>query len=312
MLKTNSGYTIQKLEHLSDNASSVVYYTAAISSEAIIELYKKLDRKAEGKVAVKLSTGERGGSYYLDPNLIKELVQSVNGTIVECNTAYGGSRAETSVHRQVAEEHGFTAIADVDIMDADGEIAIPVTGGTRMTQNFVGKNFKNYDFVMVLTHFKGHAMAGFGGSLKNISIGIASSHGKGVIHSGGKDTGGVNWGTPQDEFTEAMAEAAKAVSDYEDGGSKMLYINVMNNLSVDCDCDSHPAVPTMKNIGMLASLDPVALDQACVDLVYAVPDSADLTERMESRRGIHILEHAAAIGLGSRNYRLIDIEQVQH
>lgn len=290
----------------SESAVSAVYMTADISSAGLMKIYEALGREATGKVAVKLSTGEAGGTYYLSPDLIKELVQSVNGTIIECNTAYGGSRASTALHMQVAKDHGFTAIADVDIMDADGDISIPVAGGTHLTEDHVGANLANYDFVLVLSHFKGHAMAGFGGALKNISIGIASSQGKSLIHSAGKATTGFGAGTPQDDFTESMAEAAKAVADYE--GENILYINVMNNLSVDCDCDSSPAKPTMADIGILASLNPVALDQACVDLVYAAPDGQDLINRMESLSGIHILEHAEKIGLGSREYELISID----
>ncbi|MCC6453627.1 MAG: DUF362 domain-containing protein [Caldilineaceae bacterium] len=283
----------------------VVYMTTEITSEALMAIYAALGRPATGHVAFKISTGERGGNYYLSPDLIKDLVQSVDGTIVECNTAYGGSRADTESHRQVAQEHGFTAIADVDIMDAEGAISLPVANGKHLTEDVVGANFGNYDFVVVLSHFKGHAMAGFGGAIKNMSIGIASSMGKSLIHSAGTATTGFGMGTPQDDFLESMAEAAKAVADYE--GDHILYINVMNHLSVDCDCDSHPATPTMADIGILASLDPVALDKACVDLVYAAPDGADLIERMESRNGIHALDHAAEIGLGSQTYELTAI-----
>lgn len=286
---------------------SKVYFLESITSENLIKAYKALGREAKGKVAVKLSTGEKGNKYFLDPQLIAPLVKMVNGTIVECNTAYGGARATTDSHRKVAEEHGFASIADVDIMDADGEISLPVKGGKRLKENYVGRNLKNYDFVVVLTHFKGHPMAGFGGALKNISIGIASSSGKVLIHSGG--TSRKEWGNPsQEAFTESMAEAAKSVIDYE--GDNILYISVMNNLSVDCDCVSTPAAPKMKNVGILASLDPVALDQACVDLVFNSPDDGnkDLVERITSRRGTHILYHAALIGAGSRNYQLIDLD----
>jgi len=304
---TNGGYEIalSSLEHEDESAPSV-YYTSDISSDALTGIYSALGREATGKVAVKLSTGEAGDTYYLDPNLIKRLVQNVSGTIVECNTAYGGSRSGTAMHLQVAKDHGFTDIANVDIMDADGSMSIPVTGGRHLTEDLVGANLANYDFVMVLSHFKGHSMAGFGGALKNISIGIGSAKGKALIHGAGDAS--KMWNANQDDFTESMAEAAKAVSDYEGNGSKMLYISVMNNLSVDCDCDSSPAAPTMKDIGILASTDPVALDQACVDLVHAAPDGRDLIARMESRNGIHILEHAEEIGLGSRNYRLVNID----
>ncbi|HWT73603.1 MAG TPA: DUF362 domain-containing protein [Mobilitalea sp.] len=288
------------------NSASTVYMTTDISSSGMMKIYEALGKVPKGNVAVKLSTGEAGDTYYLSPDLIKELVQTVNGTIVECNTAYGGSRSNTAMHMQVAEDHGFTKIADVDIMDAEGSMSIPVTGGEHLKEDLVGAHLADYDFVVVLSHFKGHAMAGFGGALKNISIGIGSSEGKSLIHSAGTARTGIGMGTNQDDFLESMAEAAKAVSDYENGN--MLYINVMNNLSVDCDCDSSPAAPTMADIGILASLDPVALDQACVDLVNAAPDGADLVERMESRNGPHILDYAAQIGLGSQKYKLVSID----
>lgn len=285
-----------------------VFFTKNITPEGLMAIYNKLGREAEGKVAVKLSTGEAGNTHYLSPELIKDLVQKVNGTIVECNTAYGGSRSATAMHKQVAEDHGFTKIAKVDIMDEEGEVALPVTGGKRLKEDFVGSHFKNYDFVLVLTHFKGHAMGGFGGAIKNISIGIASSRGKALIHAAGDYKSKNIWATDQDSFLESMAEAAKAVSDSLDGGKKIMYISVMNHLSVDCDCDGNPAKPDMHDIGILGSLDPVALDQACVDLVYKAPDGGSLIKRMESRHGIHTLEHAAEIGLGSREYNFVSID----
>lgn len=282
----------------------VVYMTADISSEGLIAVYETLEASPTGNIAVKLSTGEPG-SNYLRTDLIGDLVQSFEDpTIVECNTAYGGSRANTAMHYQVAEDHGYTAIADVDIMDENGSMTLPVTGGSNLTENYVGANFANYDYYVVLSHFKGHSMAGYGGAIKNISIGIASSEGKSHIHSGG--TGGSMWGGDQDAFLESMAEAGKSVVDYLDGN--ILYINVMNRLSVDCDCDGNPAEPDMHDIGILASYDPVALDQACIDLVYAAEDGASLVERIESRNGLHTLEHAEAIGLGSRTYELVSID----
>ena len=281
-----------------------VFMTKEINPAGLMAVYEALGRTPSGKVAVKLSTGEAGNAYYLSPDLIKELVKRVDGTIVECNTAYGGSRSSTAMHRQVAKDHGFTAIAEVDIMDADGEIILPVVGGRNLQENFVGANFENYDFYVVLSHFKGHAMGGFGGAVKNISIGIASSGGKGWIHTAGK-TKSTMMGGKQDPFLESMAEAAKSVSDRMGNGERMLYINVMNHLSVDCDCDGNPAAPDMHDIGILASLDPVALDQACVDLVYAAPDGKSLVERMESRNGMHTLAHAEEIGLGSRQYEMV-------
>ena len=286
-----------------------VYFTRAITPEALVRLYQALGREAEGKVAVKLSTGEPGGHNFLRPDLIADLVRKLDGTIVECNTAYGGGRASTADHLKAAEAHGFTAIAPVDIMDAEGETALPVSGGRHLKEDFVGSHLTDYDFVVVLSHFKGHAMGGFGGAVKNISIGIASSAGKAWIHTAGKSKTDL-WNNlpPQDDFLESMAEAAKAVADH--CGERIFYISVMNNLSVDCDCSAHPEAPQMGDIGMLASLDPVALDQACVDLVYASPDpgKVHLIERMESRHGIHTLEPAEAIGLGSRTYELIDMD----
>lgn len=289
-------------------AGSPVFFTKDISPAGMMAIYNKLGREAEGKVAVKLSTGEAGNTHYLSPALIGELVKKVNGTIVECNTAYGGSRARTALHRQVIEDHGFNAIAPVDIMDEEGEISLPVANGKHLKEDVVGSHFKDYDFVLVLTHFKGHAMAGLGGAIKNISIGIASSRGKVIIHTAGtKDTGSI-WYDKQDDFLESMAEAAKAISDSLGGGRRIMYISVMNHLSVDCDCDGNPSKPDMHDIGILGSLDPVALDQACVDLVYKAPDGKSLIKRMESRHGIHTVEYAEQIGLGSRSYDLISID----
>lgn len=287
--------------------SPAVYMTKDISPEGLMAVYEALGRRADGNVAVKISTGEPG-SHYLDANLIRNLVQTVDGTIVECNTAYGGSRASTAYHMQLAADHGYTDIADVDIMDADGSVSIPVDGGIRLTENLVGESYQNYDFFIILSHFKGHRMGGFGGAIKNMSVGIASASGKCLIHSAGASTTDrLLDSTPQDDFLEAMAEAAKSVAD--DKGENILYINVMNHLSVDCDCIAYGAEPSMEDIGILASLDPVALDQACVDLVYGAPDGADLIERMESRNAIHALEHADSIGFGSREYELVTIDE---
>ena len=282
-----------------------VYMTTDISADGLMAVYEALGASPSGDIAVKLSTGEPG-SNYLRTDLIGDLVQSFdNPTIVECNTAYGGQRANTAMHYQVAEDHGYTAIANVDIMHENGSMTLPVTGGSNLTENYVGANFANYDYYVVLSHFKGHSMAGYGGAIKNISIGIASSEGKAHIHSGG--TGGSIWGGDQDAFLESMAEAGKSVVDYLDGN--ILYINVMNRLSVDCDCDGSPAEPDMHDIGILASFDPVALDQACVDLVYSAEDGASLIQRIESRNGLHTLEHAEEIGLGSRTYELVSIDE---
>lgn len=289
---------------VSGEGSSKVYMTTDISSEGLLAVYDALDAHPQGNIAVKLSTGEPG-SNYLRTDLIGALVQSFDDpTIVECNTAYGGSRSNTAMHYQVAEDHGYTAIADVDIMDENGSMTLPVTGGKNLTENYVGANFANYDYFVVLSHFKGHAMAGFGGAIKNISIGIASAEGKAHIHTGG--AGGSMWSGEQDAFLESMAEAGKSVVDALDGN--ILYINVMNRLSVDCDCDGNPAEPDMHDIGILASFDPVALDQACIDLVYSAEDGASLVQRIESRNGLHTLEHAETIGLGSRSYELVSID----
>lgn len=298
------------LEHRTENSEApVVYMTADISPEGLMAAYEALGRTPFGKVAVKLHTGEGENSNYLRPDFIKELVQTVNGTIVECNTAYGGSRANTALHKQVIKDRGFLEIADVDIMDENGGVEIPVTGGVRLKTNEVGADFVNYDFFVVLSHFKGHQMGGFGGALKNMSIGIASSEGKSLIHTAGAQRTGIGFNTPVDDFTESMAEAAKSVSDYLDNGNNILYINVMNNISVDCDCVANPAEPDMHDIGILASLDPVALDQACVDFIYTAPDSASVIRRIESRNGVHILEHAEEIGFGSREYQLVRIDE---
>lgn len=302
------GMLMSSFSALAEDApeTPIVYMTADISPAGLMAVYQALEREAEGEhVAVKISTGETG-SNYLRVELIGDFVKSVNGTIVECNTAYGGQRASTAMHYQLAADHGYTAIADVDIMDEDGSMTLPITHGTVLTENYVGAHLANYDFLVVLSHFKGHAMAGFGGALKNLSIGCASSEGKAWIHSGG--TGGNMWSGEQDAFLEAMAEAACSVVDYFGNGERALYINVMNRLSVDCDCDGNPSEPDMHDIGILASLDPVALDQACVDLVYAAEDGASLIRRMESRNGLHILEHAEEIGFSSRSYELVNLD----
>ena len=284
---------------------STVYFTSDISSRGLMNIYNSLQFEPQGNVAVKLSTGEAGGNYYLSPDLIKELVQSVNGTIVECNTAYGGSRSSTAAHKRVAEEHGFTRIANVDILDEEGSVNLDVPNGKHLEYDMVGSHYQNYDSVIVLSHFKGHAMAGLGGAVKNISIGFASSNGKSLIHSAGTRTSGFG-GASQDDFLESMAEAASAVA--ADKGDNIVYISVMNNLSVDCDCDSNPAEPDMHDIGILASTDPVALDKACVDLVYEAEDGESLVQRMESRNGVHTLEYGAEIGLGNLNYEIVNID----
>ncbi len=284
-----------------------VFFTKEITPEALMRIYQSLGRKAEGQnVAVKVTTGEPGGHNFLKPAFMRDFVQSVKGTIIECNTAYGGPRSTTEDHLKAARDHGFMDIANVDIMDADGDVELPVRNGKRIKNDLVGSHYLNYDFTVILSHFKGHAMAGFGGAIKNMAIGIASSRGKTLIHSGGTST--TDWGNPaQEEWLEAMTEAAGAVADH--AGEKILYISVMNRLSVDCDCASSPEDPKMGDVGILASLDPVALDKACVDLVYASPDhgKVHLIERMESRNGIHTLNYAEQIGIGCQKYNLVDI-----
>lgn len=287
--------------------TSTVYMTTDISPEALVKIYEQLGFNSDGKTAVKMSTGESARSNYLRPELIGDLVQSVDGTIVECNTAYGGSRASTAAHWEAVKERGLLEIAAVDLMDEEGEIAIPIKNGTRINEDIVGSHLANYDNMICLAHFKGHAMAGFGGAIKNMSIGIASSSGKVWIHTGGTKKSGSIFGE-QDPFLEAMGDATSGVVDYLDG--RVVYINVMNRLSVDCDCDGNPAEPEMDDIGILASYDPVALDQACIDLVYAQRENGaqSLISRIESRNGLHTLEHAEEIGLGSRKYNIVSID----
>ena len=292
---------------------ATVFFTHDISPEGLAKAYKALGRPLEGrKVAVKISTGEAGNDHYLKPALIGPLVQSLNGDIVECNTAYGGSRQETPKHRQTIEEHGFNAIAKVVIMDEFDQLEIPTPEGSpHFKMDLIGAAFTNYTGFVILNHFKGHQMGGFGGALKNLAIGVASTSGKARIHSAGKtDKTPDCWRMlpPQKDFIESMAEAAGAVVNYM--GDRAVYISVMNNLSIDCDCNGHPAKPEMADVGILASLDPVALDKACVDLVYASDPktSASLRERMETRLGPHILEHAESLGYGTTSYKLVSLD----
>lgn len=292
-----------------DNAPKV-YFTADISPQGLQKIYDALGQPAKGKVAVKLSFGEPGNNYHLAPMLIKDLVQSVNGTFVDSNTAYGGGRSSTARHEKTAQDHGFAAVAPVDILDSAGETALPVKGGKHLKEVLVGSHFNDYDYILVLSHFKGHAMGGFGGAIKNIAIGIASSSGKRLVHSAGRSADNAfNSGNTHDEFLEAMAEAAAGMINAK-GPQNMLYISVMNNMSVDCDCDGNPAAPEIHDIGILGSLDPVALDKACVDLVYAADDkeSAALKERIESRNGLHTLKHAQSLGLGGLQYKLVSLD----
>ena len=298
-----------------ESADSIptVYYIKDITPESIVKVYEALGRKAEGNnVGIKISTGESNKSNHLDTALIADFVRLVNGTFVECNTAYAGNRNSTEQHLKTAKEHGFTDLAGIDILDAEGEIEIPVNGGKHLTKDIVGSHMPNYDFMVVLSHFKGHQMGGFGGALKNISIGLGSSAGKTYIHTAGK-TQCVDslWSNlpEQADFIESMAEAAKAVTDYY--GKNILYINVANRLSIDCDCNGNPAEPEMGDLGVLASLDPVALDRACVDLVMNAddPGKQHLIERIESRLGTRILSHGEELGIGSQKYNLVTITE---
>lgn len=287
--------------------SPAVYFTSDISPEGLQKVYDALNWSHGDRVAVKVSTGEPPNSNYLRADLIGPFVQSLNGTIVECNTAYGGSRSNSAMHKQVAADHGFTSFAEFDLMDEEGEVEWPVTGGTRINRAIVGSHAENYTDWVILSHFKGHAMAGFGGAIKNVAIGMSSASGKVYVHTAGTRTSGGIWYSDQDAWLEAMGEMVSGVRDHV-GAEHIIYINVMNRLSVDCDCDGNPAEPDIHDIGILASVDPVALDQACVDLVWQAEGNAALVRRIESLHGIHTLEHAEEIGLGSRIYDLVNLD----
>lgn len=301
-----------------------VYFTRELTPAALVKIFQKLNVTVKGKVGVKISTGEAGNPNYLKPELIGDLVKSVNGTIIECNTAYEGARNATDEHLRTAKDHGFLDIAEVDIMDADGDMEIPVENGKFLDVDIVGKNLQNYDYIINLAHFKGHPMGGFGGVLKNQSIGFASAVGKTYIHTAGRSRdlekflhafdspeNTAEMLPPQDDFLDSMAESAKAVADYlKAEGKPIVYINVINNLSVDCDCMPAPEQPCMSDIGIAASLDPVALDQACIDIIWNSDDSGrdHFVERVERQNGRRILETAEQLGLGSRDYELVDLD----
>lgn len=297
-------------------AQSKVYMTTEISPEALVKIYKALGREATGRVAVKISTGEGGNTHYLKPELIGKLVDEVNGTIVECCTAYGGTRQDPKKHWETIRDHGFSSRFAVDLMDEYGQMRIPVQDRKHLNFDIVGEHLGHYDFMINLAHFKGHAMGGFGGVLKNASIGVASTAGKAYIHSVGiTDDPELCWQHTenQDGFLESMAAAAQAVHNWFGRGKNILYINVMNNMSVDCDCDGNPAEPKLKDMGILASLDPVALDKACLDLVFnhkAAPgdDEQPLIERINRQHGTYIVDYAEKIGLGSKTYKLITLK----
>ncbi len=293
-----------------------VYFTKEITPASLVKIYDSLGVKAHGQVAVKISTGESGGNNYLKPPLIRNLVEKVDGTIVECCTAYGGSRQDVKKHWVTIHEHGFDSIFRVDIMDEEGDIKIPVKDSTWIKYDIVGDHLNKYDFCINLAHFKGHVMGGFGGVLKNQSIGFASSAGKGYIHSHGvtsKLPDAWQHTQPQDAFLESMAAAAQAVADHF-GKGNIVYINVLNNISIDCDCDAHPHAPEIQDIGIVASTDPIACDRAAYDLIYQVkkddnnnPDP--LKQRIERQHGIHIVEHGEKIGMGTSNYKLVSLDK---
>jgi uncharacterized Fe-S center protein len=285
----------------------IVYFTRDISPAGLQRAYKALGWTPKGKVGVKMSTGESAKSNYLRPELIKDLIGEIDGTIVECNTAYGGNRSDSKSHWAAIRERGFLDIAPVDIMDEEGSMTLPVDGGNVLKENYVGTHFANYPSYVVLSHFKGHAMAGFGGAIKNISIGFASSMGKKWIHSGGKSKESM-WGGEQNAFLESMADAAKAVTNYV-GRDNMVYINVLNRISIDCDCDGDPAEPDIHDIGILVSRDPVAIDQAGIDMVSKADGNESLMQRIAEKNGLHTLEAAEKIGVGSRKYKLVDLDK---
>ena len=283
---------------------SKVYFTREISSEKLLEIYKKLGVELKGKVAVKVHSGEKGNQNYLKPLFYKDIIDYVKGTVVECNTAYDGARNTSEKHLKLLEEHEWSKYYNVDLLDKDAELELPVKEGKHLKVNYVGKNIENYDSMLVLSHFKGHPMGGFGGSLKNLSIGLASSYGKANIHGAGNPED--IWTSDHDSFLESMAEADKTIMDYE---KNIAFINVMANMSVDCDCCAVAEDPCMKDIGILASADPVALDQACIDLVYNSKDPGrdHLVERIESRNGTHTIDEAEKIGIGNKEYELVEI-----
>ena len=283
-----------------------VYFSRTITPEKALELYNKLGKELTGKVAVKLHSGETGNQNFLRPEFWKPMIDAVGGTVVECNTAYEGTRNTTEKHLKTMEEHGWSKYFEVDLLDAEGpDLELPIKGGKRIHKNYVGKNLAKYDSMLVLSHFKGHPMGGYGGAIKQLSIGVASSFGKAYIHGAGVPE--EIWTADHDSFLESMADAAASVIDFFKGN--VIYVNVMKNMSVDCDCCAVAEDPCMADIGILASLDPIAIDQACLDLVYASDDPGrdHLLERIESRNGVHTIEAAAEVGYGSREYELVEV-----
>lgn len=287
--------------------NSIVYFTREITPEKVLELYKKAEKKLPGKVAIKLHSGEKGNQNFLGPEFWKPVIEYVGGTVVECNTAYDGERNETRKHKKLLEDHGWSRYFDVDLLDAEGpDLELDIPDGKVIKKNYIGKDMENYDSMLVLSHFKGHPMGGYGGALKQLSIGVASSYGKAYIHGAGvpEDI----WTADHNAFLEAMADAAGSVIEYMKGN--ILYVNVMKNMSVDCDCCAVAEDPCIADIGILVSTDPVAIDQACIDLVYACsdPGKPHLIERIESRNGVHTIEAAADLGYGVREYELVEVK----
>ena len=287
--------------------ASKVFFSKEITPEKVVELYRLAGKELEGRVAIKVHSGEEGNQNFLRPEFWKPMIEYVRGTVVECNTAYEGSRNTTEKHLETLEKHGWSKCFAVDLMDGEGpDLELPIPNGKKIRKNYVGKNIKNYDSMLVLSHFKGHPMGGYGGAIKQLSIGLASSLGKAYIHGVG-DTNNF-WGSDHDSFLESMADAASSVIDYFK--ENIVYINVMKNMSVDCDCCAVAEDPCMADIGILASLDPIAIDQACLDLVYASDDPGrdHLLQRIESKNGVHTIEAAADLGYGSREYELIHVD----
>lgn len=286
---------------------STVYFSRTITPDAVLRLYKLVGKELPGKVAVKVHSGEKGNQNFLRPDFWKEIIDYVGGTVVECNTAYEGARNTTPKHLALLEDHGWNRYFTVDLLDAQGpDLELPIPGGKVIHKNFVGKDIANYDSMLVLSHFKGHPMGGYGGALKQLSIGVASSYGKAYIHGAGDPK--QLWTADHDSFLESMADAASSVVKYFKGNA--VYINVMKNMSVDCDCCAVAEDPCLADMGVLASTDPVAIDQACIDLVYGCddPGKAHFLERVESRNGVHTIESAAALGIGSREYELVEVK----
>ena len=286
---------------------SKVYFTKEITKEAILKMFQVLEKELNGKVAVKVHSGEAGNQNYIKPEMYEDIIKHLNGTVIECNTAYDGERNTTEKHQKLLEKHNWTKYYNVDLLDAEGpDLILEIPEGKIIKKNYVGKNIKNYDSMLVVSHFKGHPMGGYGGALKQLSIGLASSKGKAYIHGAGVEEN--IWTAEHDLFLESMADAAKSVVDYFNGN--IVYINIMKNMSVDCDCCAKAEDPCMKDIGILSSTDPVALDQACIDLVYNANDEgkAHLIERIESRNGIHTIECSEKLKVGNREYELINID----